>query len=230
MERALTQAYQLLDNGENESAREAFAQIVQEEPSNLDALLGLGKALARLGHYEEALAVCQKVLQVRPELAEAHYVLGWILIRLKRWSEAEQHILFAVAAEPANPKYHFAAAGCADKRKDLEGVLTHLKAAYNLDPTAFNSRKVRWALTYASIFAGLEKLGFLMGWTIIATIWAYVAWVTHVYWWFLAASFPFFAISGWNFKRRRYRRAVWALVLYVLWAMLSYWLVKRLLG
>ncbi|MFQ6102533.1 MAG: hypothetical protein ACE5OS_15075 [Anaerolineae bacterium] len=44
------------------------------------------------------------------------------------------------------------------------------------------------------------------------------------------ASLPFLAASGWNFRKRRYRRAIWALVLYVLWAVPAYLLVERLLS
>lgn len=228
-EESLAKAWQLLSDGDNDAARAKFAEAVAADPENTDALIGMGKALARLGRVNDALQAFEAALQLNPDIPEAHFGAGWAHFQRKEWREAEAHDRRAVNMAPDVAKYHYAVAACAMRRKDMETALLHLEAANYLDPALFDGR-ARWILAYYRIFAGVEKLGLLVSWATLATMYACTLSAANLWWWFLGASLPFLAVSGWNFRKGRRRRAIWALVLCVLWAVPAYLLVEWLLS
>lgn len=224
----LATAWHLLEMGEYEAARAEFIEAIAVNPEESEALIGLGKALARLGQVSEALEVFEKALVLDPNNPEAHYGAGWAHYKRKEWHEAESHLNKAIALAPT-PKYHLLAAECARKRRCLETTLRHLEIAHRLDPKSLGKQS-RLALAYYRIFAGAERVVPLLGWAFLATLYSCTLSAVSRRWWFLAASLPFLVVSGWNFGKRRYRRAIWAFVLCVLWAVPAYLLVEWLLS
>ena len=219
----------LPDSENTEPARVRSREIGAANATDSKGLIEAGEALLRLGQYDEALEVYREAMSLAPDQPEAYYRVSWAHFGKKEWREAEFYAEKAVSLAPDVTKYHLAAAACAQKRRDLEAVLVHLEAAKRANPLELDGR-AHWALAYSRIFAGLEKLGLLMGWATLATIYACTFSVANLWCWFLVASVPFLAASGWNFRKRRYRPAIWALVLCVLWAVPTYLLVERLLG
>jgi tetratricopeptide (TPR) repeat protein len=67
----LLQAYQALQNGEENRARELYQQVLQVEPRNVDALLGLGAIAWKQGRADEASQHYQRVLELEPRNAYA---------------------------------------------------------------------------------------------------------------------------------------------------------------
>ncbi len=228
-EEHLARAWDLLERGDNAAAQVEFARVVAEKPKDIDALVGLSKALTRLGQYDEALEVLEVALSIAPDNAEVHYGTGCVYYQKKRWHEAELHIQQAVTIAPDVAKYHLMAAECARRRKDMETALLHLETASCIEPALFHGR-AHWTLVYYRIFAGAEKMGLLMGWATLATIYACTFSAANLWWWFLVAALPFLATAMYNLAKRRYRRAIWALVLCVLWAVPAYLLVEWLLS
>lgn len=226
----LAKAWQLLSDRDNDAARAEFTKAVATNPEDIEALIGLGKTLARMGQVNDALQAFEKALQLDPNSAEAHYGAGWAHFRMKEWQEAEMHDQKAVNLAPDVAKYHIAAAACAQKRGDLETVLVHLEAANRANPLELD-RQARWALVYSRIFAGVEKLGLLVGWATLVTICSCNLSAASLRWRLLIASLPFLVASGWNLKKGYYRRAIWSLVLCLLWAVSTYvligWIVNR---
>jgi tetratricopeptide (TPR) repeat protein len=56
---------------------------------------GRGRALARLGHLEEAVEECQMALGLNPDLSLAHGVLGYVYLLQAKYGLAEKELLFA---------------------------------------------------------------------------------------------------------------------------------------
>ena len=75
--------------------------IITKDPVNADALNALGYTLADLtDRYEEALALIQRALKIKPQ--EPAYIdsLGWVLYRLKRFEEALMYLRQALSLFP----------------------------------------------------------------------------------------------------------------------------------
>jgi tetratricopeptide (TPR) repeat protein len=73
---AVRQGYSLLSAGQVDDAIATFQRQLQQNPNDLDALLGLGIAYRRAGRGEEALATYQRVLALDPNNQLALSTLG----------------------------------------------------------------------------------------------------------------------------------------------------------
>ena len=60
------------------------------DPANMEALVYKGTTLTELSHYDEALAVFDRILKVVPDLDEALTGKGFALLGLGRVEEALQ--------------------------------------------------------------------------------------------------------------------------------------------
>lgn len=225
----LTVGWHLLERGENEAARAEFSKAIAANSRDSEALVGLGKALARLGQPSEALDAFKKALLFDPNKPEAHYGASWAHWKRKEWREAESHTERALALEPSVAKYHVMMAECARKRSDLEIALNHLETAINLDPGALGKRS-QHTLTYFRIFAGVEKVVPVLGLAFLVTLYSCTLLATGQWWWFLVISLPFLMTSGWNLVKHRYRPAVWSLILGLLWTVPVYFLGEGLIS
>ena len=75
--------------------------ILSREPNNADALNALGYTLAdKTDRYQEALALIERAIKLKPE---DHYIidsLGWVLFRLGRYEESATQLRKAFAIRP----------------------------------------------------------------------------------------------------------------------------------
>ncbi len=62
----LMQAYETLQSGDSARAKVLYEQVLQAEPHNMDALLGLGAIALNEGHLEDASRYYQRVLELDP--------------------------------------------------------------------------------------------------------------------------------------------------------------------
>ena len=75
--------------------------IITKDPLNADALNALGYTLADLtDRHEEALALIQRALAIKPEEAAFIDSLGWVLYRLKNFEEALTYLRQALRMFP----------------------------------------------------------------------------------------------------------------------------------
>jgi tetratricopeptide (TPR) repeat protein len=62
----LMQAYETLQSGDNTRAKGLYEQVLQDEPRNMDALLGLGAIALNDGRTDDASRYYQRVLELDP--------------------------------------------------------------------------------------------------------------------------------------------------------------------
>ena len=75
--------------------------IITKDPVNADALNALGYTLADLtDRHEEALALIQRALRIKPNEPAFIDSLGWVLYRLKRFEEALMYLRQALSLFP----------------------------------------------------------------------------------------------------------------------------------
>ncbi len=68
--------------------------------------IDLGNALAVQGQVDEAIAHFQKALEIKPDVAEAHYNLGGVLASRGQVDEAIAHYQKALEIEPDFAEAH----------------------------------------------------------------------------------------------------------------------------
>ncbi|KAJ3268370.1 Superkiller protein 3 [Terramyces sp. JEL0728] len=73
----LANSYSQLGEAYSTLALTAFKTILQQEPSNIPALIGLGKALSAIAKYPEAKRCFEKVLALEPTNESATLEIGW---------------------------------------------------------------------------------------------------------------------------------------------------------
>jgi eukaryotic-like serine/threonine-protein kinase len=87
---AFTQlGHTLAARGDLEEAVAAYRESLRSDPpADVEAPFGLGKVLARMGRLDEAVVSLKRVLELKPDWAEAHGELGHALKRQGRFAEA----------------------------------------------------------------------------------------------------------------------------------------------
>jgi tetratricopeptide (TPR) repeat protein len=98
---AYQQARAFESQGEFTRAAEAYKRALElgvGDPA--DAYQRRGRALARIGRYEEALHACQRALALDPNLHLAHGVSGHSYFKLGKYDLAEQEFRTAIRLQP----------------------------------------------------------------------------------------------------------------------------------
>lgn len=93
-----------------------------------------GVKLRQEERWDDALAVQQRALQLKPDLGEAHYEIGVIHLHARRAHDALSAFVRALEADPASPECHYGR-GCAYRQlKRYEDSLDAFKEALRLRP------------------------------------------------------------------------------------------------
>jgi tetratricopeptide (TPR) repeat protein len=95
-----SQGNKCLDRGAYAEAVELYAQVVEIDPRNVQALHNLASALEKLGRLAEAEGHLRQAVAMNPNFAEAHCNLGIVLRRKGEISESEVWLRQAVKLKP----------------------------------------------------------------------------------------------------------------------------------
>lgn len=87
----------------DEEAIEIYEEILKSDPTNFDALDGIGWALINLGKYTEAIESFKKVLAIDDEDSITLEGLGWAYLDSGNPGEAIKWFDKAITADPENP-------------------------------------------------------------------------------------------------------------------------------
>jgi len=98
-----SKAREFEDQGRFALAAEEYKQAIELGIGDqAEAHQKRGRALTRIGRYEEALDECQKALVLDSDLPLAHSVLGYIYLQQARYDLAEEEYLKSLNLEPDN--------------------------------------------------------------------------------------------------------------------------------
>ena len=101
----LIEAYLLLHQEQEEEARLHFKAILEKQPKNVDAIMGLAVQLLRRGFLDDSLIWLTRGLEINPSLARAHYLRSSILFRQGDYLQGDMAIGRALELDSANPSY-----------------------------------------------------------------------------------------------------------------------------
>lgn len=96
----LTEARNLLQTGQEESAANILKYILRQQPDNLEVLIDLGAASLALGNHADSVAYYKQILQIKPMQAVAHFNLATSLFNLQNFAEALDNFEQAFAINP----------------------------------------------------------------------------------------------------------------------------------
>jgi len=223
-----------------------YEEILSKDPNNIVALLGLGYTMHCLGESTQAIETLQKVLDLEPNNAEACFLLGGVYYWQKKYREAEEYQRRAVTLSPTVAQYHLGLAADLQALGEPELALSHLETAYQLDLAILGPRG-KWKLWRARITTGLGPLAWLASWVFLGLLLTLggqyslnrlLDWLgqylqlasTQAGQTLLRAalmSVPFVVVLIYQLCKRRYRRAVWALILWAIWGVLVWYIPHR---
>ncbi len=102
-EAALALADLLRRSGRTRAAVVRLAEMLEQDPYDLPALLLLGRALLDDKRDEQALEAFRRALKFDPDQVEALFQLGVVLARLHRYGEAVQAWEKVTRLDPSGP-------------------------------------------------------------------------------------------------------------------------------
>ena len=141
--RAVGEAW--LEMREFRKARRHFIQASRLAPNDPVIINGIAVSLAEEGKYDRALTTINRVLRMDPEVANAWYNRGVMLVNLNRYAEAAEAFDKNIALQPKDTDSWVARGQAYEDMGDLEEALYSYDEAIqinkdNLDPWMLRSR------------------------------------------------------------------------------------------
>jgi Tfp pilus assembly protein PilF len=137
----LRSGYAALVAGDLQTARRTYQAALTQDPSSVDALLGIATVDARLGHRDAARAYYRKVLEIDPRNATALAGLG-ATAQAVAPDVLESQLRAAIARDPDSAALHFTLGGLYASQSRWTEAQAQLFDAHRLDPAnadcAFN--------------------------------------------------------------------------------------------
>src|ERR1043166_807764 len=130
----------LEDTGDYAGAVAAWQRVEELLPYHFGPCFYLGKALARVGRYEEAERELNKTLRLRPDVVEAMDELAQVLTRQKRAAEAARRLEQALQLQPGNARLHLHLAQALSAQERPEDAMQPLRQAAELRPDDWEAR------------------------------------------------------------------------------------------
>ncbi len=107
------------------AAKEHYNKVLQHEPKNIEAIVGLARAQLRLGMTEEAEDGFRHALRVAPDSHIALHGIGQFYAETGRWDEAVEMLNKATLAKPDDSKVRYELAVALVHTGDVEAALPH---------------------------------------------------------------------------------------------------------
>jgi tetratricopeptide (TPR) repeat protein len=96
----------LLNTGDPDAAAAAFRSELAENPNDYASNLALGQIQTVARHFDQAMPLLQRAIQMRPQSADAMLALGECLIGVGKLEEARQRLEAAAQALPESLEAH----------------------------------------------------------------------------------------------------------------------------
>jgi len=134
----LARIYQ--QSGLVEDALALLRGVVAREKDNREALSALGASLEEAGRLDEAVQVYQKMVDLAPNNPYAHYRLAGALLGLKRYREAQAHLVTALRADPRNVRVLLALGQAYEGTLETDLAEGAYRKALERDPASMEAR------------------------------------------------------------------------------------------
>ena len=148
------QALQLQQDKQIDKAESAFLQVLELDPSHLDAITGLGSLYLGAGKPDEAISLMEPAASQHAAAVQLHLKLGNAYFEKNQLEDAERHYVTAVQAEPQNGFAWFSLAVARQFQGKLPGAVDAYKKSLELDQGHYPSY-----INIAQIFSSTGEPG-----------------------------------------------------------------------
>lgn len=111
--------------GRHEEARAQYGEVIEAEPKNVDAILGLARLDQMRRRTDEAEKGFLKAVRLEPDSARTQSALGQFYATQQRWSDAVPPLRKALLTDPANRSYRYDLAVALAESGDVQSSLPH---------------------------------------------------------------------------------------------------------
>jgi predicted O-linked N-acetylglucosamine transferase (SPINDLY family) len=125
--------------GRLEQAEQLYRQILDVDPSHVDALNLLGVIAGQTERVDQAIACFRAALRLKPDFAEAQSNLGTVLISRRRLAEAVACFRQAVRAKPEDAVAYNNLGNALREQGQLDEAVATLRQALRLRPDFANA-------------------------------------------------------------------------------------------
>ncbi|MCB1888246.1 MAG: tetratricopeptide repeat protein [Rhodocyclaceae bacterium] len=116
--------------------------------TELDQRFSQGVVMLHARRYDDAAQAFHRVLQLAPELPEAHVNMGFAMIGLKQWGTAHDFFNTAIELHPEQANAYYGLAICLEAMSDLPGAInamqTYLHRGAADDPYRRKAQAALW--------------------------------------------------------------------------------------
>jgi Flp pilus assembly protein TadD len=123
-------------NEDREEAKALFLEIIQAEPSHLQALNDLGILLFQTGYVSAAHTVYAALVAHHPDEVTAHVNFGHVLLYLDNLPLAQTHFHVALSFNPDLPEAHQGLASVFHRLHDEDKASFHRKRGFSVQPVS----------------------------------------------------------------------------------------------
>ncbi|GMU24755.1 MAG: hypothetical protein AMXMBFR13_48270 [Phycisphaerae bacterium] len=121
-------------HGAHAEARDFYLAAIRQEPGDTELLADLGDLYVEMGNLARAAAKFEQVLELDPESARAHVMLGLIAAQQDRAEQAAEHLEAALRLDEAYPQLRAHLGATQLRRGNLHTAYAHLSVALEDDP------------------------------------------------------------------------------------------------
>ena len=157
---ALESGRRALESGDLVRAEQLFREYAAGHPNSAEAYSNWATVYSRREEYAEAIKLYEKALQVNPKLIPVHFNIAVSLGKVRRFSDAADHLRAFLNEYPAEPRAHQLLGLCLVETGELRAALSELETSYRENP---KDGSIVYSLAYANARAGdLERAGLLL--------------------------------------------------------------------
>ncbi len=139
------------EQGEDDKAAEAWAEVIKIDPTLAEGHYNLGMALAKQGKSGEAIRHFEKAVDMNPYFLEGYLSMGNALISEQRFDEAVKNYQKALEINPDAPEARHNLAVAYSHLDKKEEAIKELEKAIELQPGFFMAYR-----SLSKIYKGME--------------------------------------------------------------------------